>query len=438
MIGTLRRKLQSFHGIEVGIFIIIVMGVGYVIDRSDPLLIHYKFNLLTLWLAIITLYYGVRTGLLMWSVFFIILFYTNKNEPILIAYLLENLFFVALFGLFFHNNKKKNTYLNVYNRHLKQKLKELENSFFTLKISHDKLESMYISQPTSLRYLLSDLLNRDDYSSVESSGENLLKVLEKTFMVRSSMLWEVKDSQLSSLIASNGQVEQDIDFEDMLIVEALKHKDAMYLKDLIDKEQTKYIFTIPFLDENEEVISLLIIQDIPFLFYKEDFLLKINVMFHYLWTELQKRLMVKSVEKVESKSRVKLTENVIAFKSEVIRLQKIEEKFNIESRIYTVRTKSAYLHASISDYFAQNNKLTILDYCLPFQCQNHYVHFVILSFASSSNVYSLEKDFDSSIEAIEKALEEYLSTKNYTKIATKSINIKYFNQLWEEYECVEG
>ena len=428
MIGTLSRKLQPLHGLEVGIFIIIVVGVGYMIDSSDPLFIHYEFNLVTLWLAIVTLYYGVRMGLLMWGIFFMILLYTNHNDPLLLTCVLENLFFVALFGLFFHNHKKRVTYLSVSNKYLRHQLKELSNSFFTLKVSHDKLESTYISQPSSLRYVLSDLLDRVDYSSIQDSGDTLLNVLEKFFMVKSSMLWDVKNSQPSSLIASHGNIEKNIDLEDSLIAEALEQKQAMYLKNLTDKEQTNYIFVVPFLDENEEVITLLIIQDIPFLFYKEDSLLKINVMFQYLWTELKKRLMV------ENK---KVGHDIIDFKLKVIYLQKIEKDFNIESRLYTIRTDSAYIHESISEYFNENKCLTILDHYLPIQCQNHYLHFVILSFASSSKLYSFTQDFNMVIEKIEQELEPYLSKENYKKIATKSISIKYFDELWKEYGCVE-
>ena len=437
MIGILRSKLQPLQGLEVGIFIVIIVGVGYIIDRSDPLLIHYKFNLVTLWLTIVTLYYGLRMGLLMWSVFLMILLYINQTDSTLLAYMFENLFFVALFGLFFHNYKKRVTYLSVSNKHLRHQLKELGNSFFTLKVSHDKLESTYISQPSSLRYVLSDLLDRIDYSSVQASGDTLLNVLEKFFMVKSSMLWEVKNSQLSSLLAAHGNIETNIDLKDSLIAEALEQKQAMYLKNLTDKEQTNYIFVVPFLDDSEEVITLLIIQEIPFLFYKEDSLLKINVMFQYLWTELEKRLIIENRREEKEQHSTKEGQDIIDFKSKVIHLQKIEKEFNIESRLYAIWTDSAYLHESISEYFYKNKCLTPLDHYLPIKCKNHYLHFVILSFASSSKLYSFKKDFNMVVEKIEQELEPHLSQENYKKIATKSISIKYFDKLWEEYGCVD-
>ena len=437
MIETIRGKLKSLHGLEIGIFIIVIVGVGYMINSSDPLLTHYKFNFVTLWLAMVTLYYGVRMGLLVWSIFLIILLYTNYHNSRLVAYMFENLFFVALFGLFFHNHKKQVTHLTISNKYLREQLKELGNSFFTLKVSHDKLESTYISQPNSLRYVLSDLLDKADYSSIQDSGDTLLHVLEKTFMVKSSMLWEIKNGKPSYLIASNGSIEDSIDMKDSLIVEALEQKQAIHLKNLTDKEQTNYIFVVPFLDDYEEVKTLLIIKEIPFLFYKEDSLLKINVIFQYLWRELEKRLMVEHKREEDGEVITKESQDIIDFKSKVIHLQKIEEEFNIASRLFAVRTDSAYLYESISEYFYKNTSLTALDYSLSIKCKNHYVYFVVFSFASVDKLFNVKQEINKIIEKIEQELSSSFSEKNYQKISTKSIDIKYFNKLWEDYNCVE-
>ncbi len=48
----------------------------------------------------------------------------------------------------------------------------------------------------------------------------------------------------------------------------------MHLDTLEDKEQTEYIYAVPFLDKRESVIAILVIKDIPFLFYNKDTILK--------------------------------------------------------------------------------------------------------------------------------------------------------------------
>ncbi len=75
----------------------------------------------------------------------------------------------------------------------------------------------------------------------------------------------------------------------------------MHLDTLEDREQTEYIYTVPFLDKMDRVVAILIIKDIPFLFYNKDTILKIDVAFNYIWTEYKKRA---SIEEIESRKGI--------------------------------------------------------------------------------------------------------------------------------------
>ncbi len=77
--------------------------------------------------------------------------YLYRNDDILISTLLN--LFVFLFGLFFSNLHNELDKYKIKNQYLNLRLKELTNAFFTLKISHDKLESIYIIQPASIRFV---------------------------------------------------------------------------------------------------------------------------------------------------------------------------------------------------------------------------------------------------------------------------------------------
>ncbi len=79
------------------------------------------------------------------------------------------------------------------------------------------------------------------------------------------------------------------DSSDKLIQETIELKIPMHLDTLEDREQTEYIYTVPFLDKMDRVVAILIIKDIPFLFYNKDTILKIDVAFNYIWTEYKKR-----------------------------------------------------------------------------------------------------------------------------------------------------
>ncbi len=51
----------------------------------------------------------------------------------------------------------------------------------------------------------------------------------------------------------------------------------------------------------DRVVAILIIKDIPFLFYNKDTILKIDVAFNYIWTEYKKRA---SIEEIESRKGI--------------------------------------------------------------------------------------------------------------------------------------
>ena len=422
---------------EVGFIALLIIFIGYLIDNNDPLLMHYQFNALMLCLAVVTLYYGIYMGIFMWGIFTVFLFITDNENPLLKPFLLEKLFFVILFGLFFYNYKKSLKYLKLHNNYLKTRLHEFNSSFFTLKISHDKLESTYISQPTSLQYVLSDLLNKSNHNSIKDSAINLLNILEKIFMVKTSMIWEVNNGKLVKLISSNGKVTQTIDRKDKLLEEALLYKKSMYLKDLEDKEQTRYIVVIPYLNYNDEVTSVLIIEEIPFLFYKEDVIIKINVIFNYLWMESEKRSLVEKDYIKENQNIENESQNIIDFKSEIIRLKKIKTMFNIESRIYILQTKSPYLHESITDYFYKNNNLKVLNQYISIQCEENYFHFIIFPFTLASTMSMLTKEFDETIETLQNKLKEQIGKEAYLDVQTKSISIEYIDEIWKGFDCVE-
>jgi len=422
---------------EVGFIALLIIFIGYLIDNNDPLLMHYQFNALMLCLAVVTLYYGIYMGIFMWGIFTVFLFITDSTNPLLKPFLLEKLFFVILFGLFFYNYKKSLRYLKLHNDYLKTRLKEFNSSFFTLKISHDKLESTYISQPTSLQYVLSDLLNRSDHNSIKDSAIDLLNVLEKIFMVKKSMIWEVTDGKLIKLIASNGEVNKTIDRKDKLLEDALLYKNSMYLKDLKDKEQTKYIVVVPYLNDQDEITSVLIIEEIPFLFYKEDVIIKINVIFNYMSMESEKRSLVEKDYIKENQNIENESQNIIDFKSEVIRLKKIKKMFDIDSRIYVLQTKNPYLHELITDYFYKNNNLKVLNQYISIQCEKNYFHFIIFPFTLNSTMSMLTKEFDEIIKILQDTLEKQLGKEAYQDVLTKSIAIEYIDKVWKGFNCVE-
>jgi len=444
---TLEKQSPILQAFEV-IFISLIIGaVGYYIDPTDPLLAHANFSFMILWLAVVTLFYGLNMGIIMWISFAVMSFFSYRNDEIFTSILLENLFFVFLYGFFFSNLHDEMNKFKIKTKYLQLRLKELTNAFFTLKISHDKLESIYITQPASFRFVISEILESSDHSTAEESADNTLRVLKKFFSVNAATIWRVKDGKPQHALASVGNIEEHITTNDKLIIEALTQKKAIYLNDLEDKEQTAYLYAIPFLDKRDDIVSILIVKEIPFLFYHEDTLLKINVVFNYIWTEYKKRA---SLDKIREESNAVISlkndnherQDIVDFKLEVYRLNNILNGFNIDSRIYVMTTKDKHLHHELGDFLYNNETLEILDQYIALECNGNYIHFILFPFVSNAAMYQKSKDLEFAIENRVKItklyldLQKQLSTKNYEALEVKHSSVENFNALLEEFTCV--
>ncbi len=444
---TLKRQSPLLQTLEVLLFSLLIGTVGYFIDPNDPLLTKANFSFMILWLAIVTLFYGLTMGIIMWISFAIMSFISYREDEIFTTILLENLFFVFLYGFFFstlHNEMDK---FKIKTKYLQLRLKELTNAFFTLKISHDKLESIYIIQPASFRFVISEILERSSHNTAQQSATNTLEVLKKFFSVNAATIWRVKNGRLHKHLASIGEIEEHINKKDKLIIEALTQQKAIYLGDLEDKEQTTYLYAIPFLDKRDDIVSILIVKDIPFIFYHEDTLLKINVVFNYIWTEYKKRASLDKIREQEHhlislKNENHERQDIVDFKLEVYRLNNILKGYNIDSRIYVLSTKERHLHHELSDFLYNNETLEILDQYISLECHGNYIHFVLFPFVSNAQMYQKAKELEFAIENSQKIqklyaqLKKQLSVKNYEALEIKHSSVENFNALLEEFCCV--
>ena len=446
---TLKRQSKLFQTFEVVAFALLVVVAGLYIDEKDPLLIHYNFSFLVLWLAIVTLFYGLTMGLLMWTLLAIVSFFAYANDPIFTSVILENLFFVFLYGFFFSSLHEEMDKYKIKTKYLQLRLKELTNAFFTLKISHDKLESIYITQPASFRFVISEILESSEHNTPKESAKNTLRVLKKFFAVNTAMIWRVKNNQPHHPFASIGNSDKSIDKNDKLIAEVLSQKKPIYLNDLEDKEQTSYLYAIPFIDKRDSIVAILIIKEIPFLFYNEDTLLKINVVFNYIWTEYKKRASLDKIENSKHENSIDLKnenherQDIVDFKLEIARLNNILDGFKIDSRVYLLATDNKILHQEIDDFLYNSDFLDILDQYIAIECGETYIHFVLFPFVANPEMYERSKELDYALEnqlkleELERELPKQLSPKDYNSIIKKQTSIRNFNALIEEYSCVE-
>jgi len=446
---TLKRQSPLLQATEVILFALIILSVGYYIEPTDPLLVQANFSFMILWLAIVTLFYGLNMGIVMWIFFAVISFVFYHEDDFFTSILLENLFFVFLFGLFFSNLHDEMDKYKIKHKYLQLRLKELSNAFFTLKISHDKLESIYIIQPASFRFVISEILESSQHNTPEESATNTLKVLKKFFSVNAAMILKVKGKKLGKCFASIGEIQRDVNPHDKLIEEVLLQQKAMFLNDIEERSQTSYLFAVPFIDKRDEIIALLIVKDIPFLYYNQDTLLKINVVFNYIWTEYKKRASLQALPKASQKfiglkKDQHERQDIVDFKLEVLRLNNILKDFNIDSRLFAIYTKNEPIHKEIEDFLYENEIFEVLDQYISLQCGENYLHLILFPLITSAGIHRKVKDIDENLDELEnqlriKMLEEglnaHLSEQSCEGLRKKQVSVGHFDTLLKEYGC---
>jgi hypothetical protein len=350
--------------------------------------------------------------------------------------------------MFFSSLHNELNRYKIKTKYLRLRLKELTSAFFTLKISHDKLESIYIIQPASIRFVISEILESTKHATPNQSAENTLKVLRKFFGVNSAMIAKVRKNKIREPYASIGDI-KEVNRDDNLLQEALTLKKAIYINDIAQKEKTDYIYAVPFLDKRDEIVAILIIKEIPFLFFHEDTLLKIDVAFNYIWTEYKKRASLSAIQK-SKKEHIEFKVNevkqeFIDFRLEVVRLNNILKGYKIDSRIYAISTNNEYLDKEIKDFMYQNEEFEILDQYISIECNNRYVHFILFPFVSTPTIYNRAKKLDKKldelerryrVEVLDKKLKAYLGERSYEILRKKHISVKNFHTLLKEYGCV--
>lgn len=201
------------------------------------------------------------------------------------------------------------------------------------------------------------------------------------------------------------------------------------------------------MDKRNKIVALLIVKDIPFLFYNEDTLLKINVVFTYIWTEYKKRASLDRIERVSTSSTYENHErqDIVDFKLEVLRLKNLLNGFAIDSRIYAIFTKNETVSGEISEILYLSEELSILDRYISLHCGEKFVHLILFPFISLPSIYQKSKNLEvelreiettSRVEELEASIHKTLSKKESNQLTTKHISVKNFDSLLEEYSCV--
>ncbi len=352
ILTSIREYIQKYAYIETLIIVTLYLAVGFVINSNDICLLGYKVPYLVILLAVITLFHGFENGIFAVSVISLAIwaFYPSfQYVDFLIALLMT-----LIFSQFHYYWTSRIREAEVDSSYKSDKLSELSRAFYTLKISHDQLEKNYVIKPMSIRNSINHIIAANEKILLDENikdkerayNKNFLELIEKSFSMQSGLILYLKENkphqtfneENTDLISINIQESLNIEkiFKNYLVDKAIARKSPVYVSDeygepstFSDETDNKYIAAIPAV-LNGKVVSILVIEKMPFMFFNRENLTSITILHEYFSIENKKSSMsisLKGFELLEDKD----------FKFEIARLQNLNKNFKVNSVILVLR-----------------------------------------------------------------------------------------------------
>ncbi len=329
------RKINLFSEIsilglvfELILISFIFFSLGYISNRADPLLINSQINVLLILVSVVTLFYGLFSGILVMAATAIGLYHFYKPFPY--NYFVNNLLFMLIFSEFhyFWNRTLKKLYKQ--NEYTQARMDELSRNFYTLKLSHDQLEKSYILKPNSLRNILTQIKNIY-FQNPSGAYEELLTVVAKNYGIKKAAIFSFRKGVFEKAAAYS--METSLNEESRVFKDALETKSPSYLSNFQDIKKD-YLAVLPAYDSSENLNFVMAIEDMQFLQFNKDTIFSIWVILNYF---------------SDFVSAADYAEDIIAayphcpadFLVEIKRLAYIRKKLDLKSLLLIVKVKKA-------------------------------------------------------------------------------------------------
>jgi hypothetical protein len=254
------------------------------------------------------------------------------------------LIFILILGEFHYHWVRKNALLREEKNYLKQRFRTLSNAFFSLKVSHDQLEKAYLLKPVTIRSILIDLSKK---STEEKNLQTLFEIFQDSFSLKSAAYFKL-DEHLDIVEEFRFNDSKFVfDLTHTMLDQAIVNKKSVFLaqSNMQHMENEPVLAVSPILDENENIIGVVVLEEMDFLFFNMDNILKIKIILEYFEDEA-----VEHKNMFNSKTfTVFHTINTKSF-NEINRLKKLKRLHNINSSIIIVKTSKPAVKLQMDNF----------------------------------------------------------------------------------------
>ncbi len=368
-----KKFLFRYIYLETAILVAIYIAIGSSINPNDICMLQTQFAP-TLFLAIITLFHGLGAGLLAMALLGVFMKFSYPHFDYI--YFLKELVLVLIFGEFqFLWNRKIENFATEL-KYTKERLHELSDAFYTLKLSHDQIERSYVIKPMSLRNSLVKI--REEFAKNGDSFnpfDKFLTILSKTIDLESAFISEQKDDGRFKILAQIGE-NPKIDFKDLLIETVRVKKMPIYVSMSSKYNSSNYLAVIPAI-VSEKIKGLLVIEKMPFMSFNKDNLSSSAILLNYIFDEVYRVEIIREMGSF-------LEDYSIDFRFEVYRLQNIKRLYSMDSSVLLLKVKDALKYKLLLNAIKEH--IRTLDTLSTVEKGNFYIIAVLFIFADKSSM----------------------------------------------------
>lgn len=369
------RKTNLFSEISILglIFELILISfvfffLGYISNKADPLLINSEINILLILVSVITLFYGLFSGLLIMTAIAFGLYCFYKPFPY--NHFINNLLFMLIFSEFHYFWNRTLKKLLKENEYIKVRMEELSRNFYSLKLSHDQLEKSYILKPNSLRNILTQIKNMY-LQNPSGAYEELLTVTAKNYGIRKAAIFSFKKGKFEKV--AGGLSVTVLNEDSRVFNNAIETKSPSYLSNFQDIRKD-YLAVLPAYDSNENLNFVMVIEDMQFLQFNKDSIFSIWVILNYFSDFISAASLARDI--IDNHPYCSAD-----FLVEIKRLAYIRKKLDLKSFILIVKVKKEGVAIEDIHTFISKNLRGI-----DMSCFKDDMLFIVFPLASYSNI----------------------------------------------------
>ncbi len=286
--NLVKTLLPNIILLEVLIFSLLFVFIGYFFHGEDPLFMNTPFSPTVLLSLVLSLYYGFSGGLPFFGVLSVVSFLLYKEFPLI--QLLWNLLIILISAEFRHYWYRRVKSAELEREYTQEQIARLRKELFLLKLSHDQLEFNYVAKPYSLRSMIRELRDKlIKERSEESIARYFLSVLSQSFQIYRASIYRYSEGKFE-VVASLGGGQTEADERDQLLRLSVEAQESYFLPPkalrnmYANGERVKYLAVV--YASVEDYTYVLTIEDMAFVNLNEESLTHMHILLLYMLEDI--------------------------------------------------------------------------------------------------------------------------------------------------------